>query len=102
MADHFYHRYYRGVLLTKIAYSLGVPEGNHKVACNQLHKAFKEYLCVSSTADMSNHRFLVYMSAILMLMAREKGTLIPFFNEPNNSEEMNMIEWLNLQKIIDK
>lgn len=37
-----------------------------------------------------------------MIMAREKGTLIPFFNEPDYVEEMEMIEWLELQKIIDK
>ena len=42
------------------------------------------------------------MSAILMLMAREKGILVPFFNEPDYVQDMEMQDWLNLQKIIDK
>jgi hypothetical protein len=102
VADAFYHRYYRGVLLRRIAYVLGVPEGDHGRVCGTLHKAFKEYFCINSTGNLSNHTFMVYMSAILMIMAREKGVLIPFFNEPDHSEEMTMPEWLELQKIIDK
>ncbi len=100
MADAFYHQYYRGVLLYKIAYSLGrIPD---KSVTTLLHDAFKEYFCIRSTADLSNHRFLVYMSAILMIMARERGVLIPFFNEPDDINEMTMKQWFNLQKIIDK
>lgn len=102
MASHYLHRYYRGVLLPNVAYSLGVPQTFHKEVCSVLNDAFKTYLCVKTTADFSDHTFLTYMSAILMLMAREKGTLIPFFNEPDYLEEMTMPEWLELQKIIDK
>lgn len=90
------------MLLPNISYSLGVPQRNHRKTCSILHGAFKEYFCIGSTADMSNHTFLTYMSAILMVMAREKGILIPFFNEPDYVEDMEMIEWLELQKIIDK
>ena len=101
MADHRYHRHYRGNLLPRVAYSLGVPKDHHKEVCKILHTAFKEYLCVTSTADLSNSQFMVYMSAVLMLMAREKGKLIPFYNEPENVDQMSMPEWLRLQKIID-
>lgn len=102
MADHYLHRYYRGVLLPNISYALGVPQVHHGKTCKILHDAFKEYLCIGSTADMSDHIFLTYMSAILMLMAREKGILVPFFNEPDYIADMTMTEWLTLQKIIDK
>jgi hypothetical protein len=102
VADAYFHRYYRGILLRRIAYSLGVPEGDHARVCKELNTAFKEYLCVKSTGDFSNHTFLVYMSAILMLMAREKGVLIPFFNESDDIEEMPMNQWIELQKLIDK
>lgn len=81
---------------------LGVPKGHHKNTCSQLHDAFKEYLCVKTTADFTDHTFLTYMSAILMLMAREKGILVPFLNEPSDIEDMEMQDYLNLQKIIDK
>ena len=102
MASHYLHRYYRGVLLTNISYALGVPELHHKKSCSLLHEAFKEYFCIGSTADLSEHTFLTYMSAILMIMARERGILVPFFNEPDYIAEMSMPEWLALQKIIDK
>ena len=97
-----YHRYYRGVLLPSIAYSLGVHYTKNKEVCEILHRAFKEYLCVDTTSGFTDHEFLTYMSAILMLMAREKGKLIPFLNEPDYVEEMSMSDWLKLQKIIDK
>jgi len=102
VADAFFHHFYRGVLLPKIAYSLGVRQIHHKEVCGILHLEFKKYFCIKTTADLSNHRFLVYMSAILMIMAREKGTLVPFFNEPDDIEEMTMRQWLDLQQIIDK
>ena len=102
MASHYLHRYYRGVLLVNISYALGVPELYHKETVSILHDAFKEYFCIGSTSDLSDHTFLTYMSGILMIMAREKGRLVPFFNEPDYIEEMTMIEWLALQKIIDK
>ncbi len=101
MADAFYHRYYRGVLLVKICYSLGVPQGDHKKVCDVLHRSFKEYFCVKSTANFDNHTFLTYLSAILMIMAREKGLLVPIFNEPDHIGEMTMTEWFALCKIID-
>lgn len=102
MANHYLHKYYRGVLLVNISYALGVPQLHHKESCSILHDAFKEYFCLESTSDITDHTFLTYMSAILMIMAREKGRLVPFFNEPDHIEDMNMIEWLALQKIIDK
>jgi hypothetical protein len=101
VASHYLHRYYRGVLLVNISYALGVPELHHKETCSILHDAFKEYFCLGSTAELSDHTFLTYMSAILMIMARERGTLVPFFNEPDYIQEMSMPEWLALQKIID-
>ena len=102
MADKWYHSYYRGVLLPKIAYALSSGHGDQKKYVGMLHKAFKEYFCIGSTADLSNHHFLLYLSAIIMIMAREKGLLVPFINEPNNCDEMSMVDWLNLQRIIDK
>lgn len=102
MASHYLHRYYRGVLLVNISYDLGVPQVHHKETVSKLHDAFKGYFCIGSTADLSDHTFLAYMSAILMIMAREKGILTPFFNEPDYVAEMTMPEWLALQKIIDK
>lgn len=102
MSSHYLHRYYRGVLLPNISYALGVPQRHHRETCSMLHDAFKEYFCINTTADLSDHTFLTYMSAILMIMAREKGVLIPFFNEPDHAEEMEMSEWLELQRIIDK
>lgn len=98
----YLHRYYRGVLLKNISYALGVPELHHKESCAILHDAFKEYFCIGSTADLSEHTFLTYMSAILMIMAREKGILVPFFNEPDYIADMSMTEWLELMRIIDK
>jgi hypothetical protein len=80
---------------------LGVPQRHHKETCSILHDAFKEYFCIGSTAELSDHTFLTYMSAILMIMARERGTLVPFFNESDDIQEMSMREWLALQKIID-
>lgn len=102
MASHYLHRYYRGVLLVNISYALGVPELHHKESCSILHDAFKKYFCIESTSDLSDHTFLTYMSAILMIMAREKGVLIPFFNESDDIQEMSMKDWIILQKIIDK
>lgn len=102
MPSHRYHRYYRGIFLQKIAYALGVPQMHHKKVCAELHKAFKEYLMVESTAGFSDHQFLTYMSAILMLMSREMGVVIPFMHEPDNAEEMELQDWFALQEIIDK
>jgi hypothetical protein len=102
VASHYLHRYYRGILLVNVSYALGVPELHHKETVSILHDAFKEYFCLGSTADLSDHTFLTYMSAILMIMARERGVLVPFFNEPDYIEDMPMPEWLALQKIIDK
>ena len=102
MSSHYLHRYYRGVLLVNISYSLGVPQRHHKESCSILHDAFKEYFCIGSTSNFSDHTFLTYMSAILMVMARERGVLIPFFNEPDHVGDMTMTEWLLLMKIIDK
>jgi hypothetical protein len=101
VASHYLHRYYRGVLLVNISYALNVPVVHHKETVSILHDAFKEYFCIGSTADLNDHTFLTYMSAILMIMAREKGILVPFFNEPDYIQEMTMPEWLALQKIID-
>lgn len=81
---------------------LGVPQVHVKKESAKLHDAFKEYLCVSSTSEFSDHTFLTYLSAILMLMAREKGILIPFLNEPDYAQDMSMTDWIYLQKIIDK
>lgn len=102
MADAEYHRYYRGILLPKIAYYLSGGRGDQKKIVDILHRAFKEYFCIGTTASLSNHHFLVYMSAILMWMAREKGILIPFFNESDDINEMTMTEWLKLQRSIEK
>jgi len=102
VADGFHHRYYRGVLLPKIAWALSGGKGDQAKIVGILHSAFKEYFCIGTTADLSNGRFMVYMSAILMIMVREKGRLIPFYNEPDDIEEMSMPEWLKLQKFIDK
>lgn len=103
MSSHYLHKYYRGVLLPSIAYALGVPQAHIKKESARLHDAFKEYLCVNSTADFtSDSAYLTYMSTILMLMAREKGILVPFLNEPDYAQDMSMPDWLNLQKIIDK
>ena len=102
MSSHYLHRYYRGVLLPSIAYMLGVPQVHIKKESAKLHDAFKEYLCISSTSGFTDHTFLTYMSAILMLMAREKGILVPFLNEPDYAQDMEMQDWFNLQKIIDK
>jgi hypothetical protein len=100
VSSHYLHRYYRGVLLPNISYALGVPQRHHKETCSILHDAFKEYFCIGSTAELSDHTFLTYMSAILMIMARERGTLVPFFNESDDIQDMSMRNWITLQRII--
>ena len=51
---------------------------------------------------MTDGEFAKYLSQVSMICNRELGVLLPMFNEPEDSDEMSMKEWLNLHKIISK
>lgn len=89
------------MLLPKIAWALSGGKGDQKEIVGILHREFKEYFCVKTTADFTNGRFMAYLSAILMIMARERGLLIPFYNEPDDIQDFTMEEWFKLQKFIE-
>lgn len=102
MSEAWLHRFYRGVYLPKIAWALSKGKGDQKQHVKELHKAFSTYFSVSSTADFNNHEFLCYLSQIQMIMIRERSMMVPFLNEPDTVQEMDMKSFLELQRIIDK
>ena len=101
MADAFYHRFYRGIYLPRIAWVLSKGKGDQVEHVNELHRAFKEYFNVRTTADFNNHEFLCYLSKIQMIMVRERGWMIPMFNEGLNINRMTMRQWLFHCRVID-
>jgi len=97
-------RYYWGVLLPALCEGLGVPKDRHVEITETLHKAFKEYFSLKSISSLNIHKTEIVFSRIRMLMARERGILLPLPNDPPMKilEAMPMEMFLKLYQEDDK
>lgn len=88
MASFKQHRYYRGVLLPELCDKVGID--NKEDAIKEFHGAFKGYVGVDSTADLTDWQFECYMNFIRMFVCREYGILL---KEPNENFDIETIEF---------
>jgi len=92
VAEYWLHKFYRGRYLPHLAYALSKGVGDQKYYVEELHKAFKEYFDVESTAEFNDHEFLTYLSQIQVEIVVEKGLMLPMPNESLDLNEMTMRE----------
>ncbi|MFA5299805.1 MAG: hypothetical protein WC389_16600 [Lutibacter sp.] len=92
--------YYWGVLLPAICDELGIKKEHAKEACDELHQAFKEYFNLKSIGALDTHKSESVFGAIRMIMARERGMLLPMPHDPPVKilRIMPMQMFLNLYK----
>lgn len=94
MASLWYHKYYRGFFLPYICRAWGLD----KAAAAELHDAFKRAFDIESTQYLDDVDFKSFIESIQGLLIVEYGLLVPYINEPDNVDELDMTTFLSLYR----
>lgn len=94
--------YYWGVLLPAVCDEMNIDKDKYQEVCGLLHSAFKEYLSIKSIAKLDTHRTEVVFSTIRMLMARERGMLLPLpVKEPGTRVSAKILHIMTMGMYLD-